>query len=102
METPPSTAPTETWRDDLRLDTPDQVVDFIASVAHDVVDKANAGRSGDEEQYRAAIARTFDAITSRLLAHPDAGFTQRLRRTLPRADHRLPTQTRARLRTAPR
>lgn len=95
-------APNTAWQDGLSVNTPDGLVDFIAAAARELVNRANAGRCGDDDQYRAALARSFDAITARLLAHPDADFAGRLRRSLLSAEHRLPALTRARLRSSAR
>lgn len=81
------------------LRTPDELVDFISGAAHDLVRNANAGRPHSEEMYNEAVARTFDAIAARLIAHPDQAFAGRVRRTLLQAQHRLPAETRTRLRS---
>lgn len=92
-------APNTTHQGPPSLRTPDELVDFISAAAHGLVRKVNIGQAHSETQYQDAVARTFDALTARLLAHPDRAFADRVRHTLQRAQHRLPAQTRARLRS---
>lgn len=92
-------APNTTHQGRPSLRTPDELVDFISAAAHSLVRKVNIGQAHSEARYNDAVARTFDALTARLLAHPDHAFADRVRHTLQRARHRLPAQTRTRLRS---